>query len=136
MKAILVLAAILTYPLFAISAEKPVPLPLSIKATPPDAPNFTFVRGHRQGNTVAVMWGVSHNRGIRYYKVYCTYQDPMDPYSEWEFKGTVQNKNPHLTKFTDRLNVYPGYVNYKIVAVTDNGEIESPLCCVLVSLNL
>lgn len=137
MKAILVLAAILTFPFAGISSEKQsTVLNTAYKTPPPAGISFTFVRGHRQGNNVAVMWGVTNNRGIQYYKVYSTYQDPSDPYSEWELKGTVQPKNPHLTKFTDKVNIYPGYVNYKIVAVTKDGEIESPMCSILVSLNL
>ncbi|MFZ1529292.1 MAG: hypothetical protein WAT19_11095 [Ferruginibacter sp.] len=137
MKAILVLAAILTFSFAGISSEAKSTTALNAAYPPPPVGiSFTFVRGHRQGNTVAVMWGVNNSRGIQYYKVYSTYQDPYDPYSEWELKGTVQPKNPHLTKFTDRVNIYPGYVNYKIVAVTKDGEIESPLCSILVSLNL
>ncbi len=137
MKAILVLVAILTFPFAGISSEnQSTVLNTAYKTTPPTGIHFTFIRGHRQGNNVAVMWGVNNNRGIQYFKVYSTYQDPSDPYSEWELKGTVQPKNPHLTKFTDRVNIYPGYVNYKVVAVTKDGEIESPMCSILVSLNL
>lgn len=84
-------------------------------------PSFSFVRAHRQAKNIVATWGISHNDGVLGFAVQRTYEDPTDPYAYWEDLCSVPCNPVRSYKHTD-LNVYPGYIHYRIVAQMDNGS--------------
>ena len=83
------------------------------------SPSFSFIRGHKQGRTIAVTWGMTNNSGVNHFIVECTYEDPTDPYSVWQTIGLLPCTNHPIFKFID-APVLPGTINYRIVAVMNN----------------
>ncbi len=93
--------------------------PVSFRQSVP--PSFAFLRGHRQGKSANVTWGMSSNAGINRFDVECTYEDPNDPYSNWEVRGTTPNGNVRSFNFVDR-DILPGTMHYRIVARMNDGS--------------
>lgn len=91
----------------------------TVKQAPP--PAFAFLRGHRQAKSAVITWGMSSNSSIYNFDVECTYEDPSDPYSNWEIRGTLNNTNERSFKFTDN-DVLGGTMHYRIVANMDDGS--------------
>ncbi|MEO7444073.1 MAG: hypothetical protein ABIT96_02710 [Ferruginibacter sp.] len=88
------------------------------QATPPA---FAFLRGHRQARAAVVTWGMSSNSGIYDFDIELTYEDPTDPYSNWEYRGEMPNSNGRSFKFTDN-DVLGGVMHYRIVANMNDGS--------------
>jgi hypothetical protein len=82
---------------------------------------FAFLRTHRQGKGITVVWGVTSNTGVVGFSVQKTYEDPNDPYSEWIQVTTSECNGSRSYKCTD-ANVSPGFINYRVVAFLDNGS--------------
>jgi hypothetical protein len=97
--------------------DSPVKTALTLKKG--DA-SFVFFRTHRQGKGVTATWAVSAGN-VASFTVKRTYEDPNDPYAFWEDISTVPGGLGRSFKYTDE-NVFPGYVNYKIVALMDDGS--------------
>ncbi len=95
----------------------PVKTALALKQA--DA-SFVFLRTHRQGKGVAATWAVNTGN-VASFTVKRTYEDPADPYAFWEDVSTVPGGSGRSFKYTDE-SVFPGYVNYKIVALMDDGS--------------
>jgi hypothetical protein len=95
----------------------PVKTALTLKQA--DA-SFVFLRTHRQGKGVAATWAVNTGN-VASFTVKRTYEDPADPYAFWEDVSTVPGGSGRSFKYTDE-SVFPGYVNYKIVALMDDGS--------------
>ena len=103
-----------------LAAAKPLPektgkLDLSSVTGKPN-PIFNYVRGHRQGPGVTMMWASSaSNATVRSFTVIRTYEDPMDPYAEWTPVATAICNSSRSYRSTDN-SVSPGFVSYRIVA--------------------
>jgi hypothetical protein len=84
-------------------------------------PSFAFLRGHRQGRSAKITWGMNSNAGINRFDVECTYEDPNDPYSNWEIRGSTPNANVRSFNFVDS-DILPGTMNYRIIARMNDGS--------------
>lgn len=82
---------------------------------------FAFFRTHHQGKGVTAEWGLTSNAGVTCFIVERTYEDPADPYSVWEDIAVVPVDQTRSFKYTDS-SVFPGYINYRIVAFTIDGS--------------
>ena len=103
-----------------VTAEPPVSLsPLT--AVSQANPNFTFIRGHKQGRGHSIQWSMTSNAGIDRFEVQYTYEDPGDIYSNWYTIGTVNNSNAQVNRFTD-MGAIPGVINYRVVAIMSNNS--------------
>ena len=89
---------------------------------------FNFVRGHKQGKGYSVQWSVSSATSVESFEIQSTYEDPNDDYSNWYTVGTMNGKRGNVFQFND-LNVLPGMISYRIVAVIAGarGTITSPV---------
>src|SRR5258705_7135089 len=95
-------------------------------------PDFTFFRTHRQGKGVTATWGVSSINGVVGFIVQRTYEDPTDPYAFWEDISSTPCNPSRSFKCTDDF-VFPGYINYRVVAmIAVGGSIVSPVSTVRV----
>jgi hypothetical protein len=77
--------------------------------------DFAFVRGHRQGKSITLTWGMVSSAGLVGFDIEKTNQDPNDPYSVWEDAGSVAGSDARSFKLNDS-NVYPGQTHYRITA--------------------
>jgi hypothetical protein len=89
-------------------------------------PEFSFFRTHRQGKAgITATWGLNSETGVQSYSLERTYEDPTDPYSNWETVCILPCSNGRSYKFTD-ANVFPGYISYKVkAAMADGSEMIS-----------
>ena len=95
--------------------------PAKITKTAALNPSFSFVRAHRQGKGITQTWAISSNEGVLGFTVQRTYEDPTDPYAFWEDLCSVACNPVRSYKNTD-TNVFPGYINYRVVALMSNGS--------------
>ncbi len=94
------------------------------------ATDFAFFRTHRQGKGITAVWGVTSSTEVVSFSVMKTYEDPYDMYSEWEEVSSTGCNGSRSYKCTD-MNVSPGLINYKVVALLNDGStIESALSTV------
>lgn len=84
-------------------------------------PSFSFVRAHRQGKGITATWGITSTDGVIGFTIQKTYEDPTDPYAFWEDLCSLPCNPSRSFKHTDN-SVFPGYINYRIVARMDNGS--------------
>ena len=85
--------------------------------------SFAFFRTHRQGKGITADWGLTSNAGVSCFEVMRTYEDPTDPWAFWEDISSIPcNNSSRSFKNTDN-NVFPGFINYRIVAVMNDGSI-------------
>lgn len=82
--------------------------------------DFSFVRVHRQGKGITTTWGVGTGQGIVGFQVQKTYEDPNDEYAVWEDVCSVPYTGARSYKHTDN-NVFPGYINYRVIALKSDG---------------
>lgn len=92
-----------------------------VKVSPKLNPSFSFVRAHRQGKGVTATWGITSTDGVIGFTIQKTYEDPTDPYAFWEDLCSLACNPSRSFKHTDN-SVFPGYINYRIVARMDNGS--------------
>ncbi len=107
---------------------KPVNPKVTISETKSSASSFTFIRGHRQGKSTTITWGVTSSSEITGFDIIVTYEDPTDPYAVWTMKGSVSNGNNRSYKFIDNTDIFPGQMYYRVIAQTNNGPAISDLC--------
>jgi hypothetical protein len=94
------------------------------------ATDFAFFRTHRQGKGITAVWGVTSSAEVVSFSVMKTYEDPYDMYSEWQEVASAGCNGSRSYKCTD-MNVSPGLINYKVVAMLNDGStIESALSTV------
>lgn len=109
-----------------ISPEKKV----VVKVEQSQATDFAFFRTHRQGKGITAVWGVTSDAGVVSFTVKKTYEDPYDPYTEWEEVSSTGCNGSRSYKCTD-MNPSAGVANYKVVAELNDGTtIESGLSTV------
>ena len=77
--------------------------------------DFAFLRGHRQGKSITLTWGMVSNAGLVGFDIEKTNQDPSDPYSVWEDAGSVAGSDARSFKIND-ASVFPGQTHYRITA--------------------
>ncbi len=82
---------------------------------------FTFVRAHRQGKGITVVWGANSSDDVNFV-VEKTYSDPTDIYSEWESVAHMPYDGSRSYKCNDN-SVYPGYSHYRIAAMGNDGSV-------------
>jgi len=91
---------------------------------------FSFFRTHRQGKGITASWGLASDAGVVGFSVQKTYEDPNDPYSQWEEVSANGCNGSRSYKCTD-MNVSPGFINYRVVAqLGDGSTIESAVSTV------
>jgi hypothetical protein len=84
--------------------------------------HFEFFRIHRQGRDgVTATWGISNpGNDVSGFVVERTYDDPSDPYANWEPVSNTPCTNSRSYKCTD-TNVFPGYLSYRVTAFLSAG---------------
>jgi len=92
---------------------------ISLAATP-IANGFDFVRSHRQGKGATITWAFS-TPGASSFALQRTDQDPTDPYSVWEPVCSMACNSSRSYKHTDE-NAAPGYMNYRVIALMNDGS--------------
>jgi hypothetical protein len=86
---------------------------------------FSFLRTHRQTKEgVTTVWGINTGNAINGFTIFKTYDDPTDPYANWNPVGYVPFTGLQNYKFTD-YQVFPGFISYRVVASLANGTTES-----------
>ena len=99
----------------------------SIAATPipekPTADGFSFIRTHRQGKGAEVTWAFSSTNASGF-SVQRTNEDPNDPYSVWIDVGSCACNSSRSYKAND-ANPFPGLINYRVIAVMNDGSTMS-----------
>jgi hypothetical protein len=83
-------------------------------------PEFNFFRTHRQGRGITATWGLTMNHGVSGFVVQRTYEDPNDPYSNWENVGAIPCGSERSYRYQD-LNVSPGFISYRVIAYLQQG---------------
>lgn len=88
---------------------------LTVKKAARVAPAFDFFRTHRQGQGIMATWGLTDNQGISCFVVERTYEDPNDPYAEWEDICSMPCGAGRSFSHHD-LNISPGFISYRVIA--------------------
>jgi len=94
------------------------PLSTSGKAASGD---LSFLRSHRQGKGATITWGLTSSEGVAGFVLQRTYEDPNDPYSNWEDIASVPSNSSRSYKFDDEY-VFPGFISYRLVIANSNGS--------------
>jgi hypothetical protein len=119
MKTKLFIAAITV--LIVNSAFTSVPGKVSV-IKPSSAASLDFFRTHRQGKAgITATWGLASAAGVAGFSLERTYEDPADPYANWEIVSMMPHTGARSYKFTD-TNVFPGFITYRLISVMTNGE--------------
>jgi hypothetical protein len=84
------------------------------------ADGFSFIRTHRQGKGGEVSWAFSSSNASGF-AVQRTNEDPNDPYSVWIDVASVACNSSRSYKCHDE-NPYPGIINYRVIAVMNDGS--------------
>jgi hypothetical protein len=93
---------------------------------------FDFFRTHRQGRAgITATWGISGpGNDVSGFLVERTYEDPADPYANWEIVSAMQNAGARSMKCTD-TNIFPGFISYRVTALLfSGGAYVSPVSTV------
>ena len=83
-------------------------------------PAFSFFRTHRQARGIMTTWGLTTNAGVSGFVVERTYEDPNDPYANWEIICSMPCGPGRSFKYHD-LNVSPGFISYRVIAYLQVG---------------
>jgi hypothetical protein len=119
MKKITILA-ITIMALFSIAAT-PIPEKVNpVKNASKSADGFSFIRTHRQGKGAVVSWSFS-SANASGFSVQRTNEDPNDPYSVWIDVSDIPCNSSRSYKAVDG-NPYPGIINYRVVALMNDGS--------------
>lgn len=81
---------------------------------------FSFLRTHRQGSGAVVTWAFSSTNASGF-TVQRTNDDPTDPYTLWTEVGNCACNSSRSYKVSDP-NPIPGLVNYRVVALMNDGS--------------
>ena len=80
---------------------------------------FSFIRTHRQGKRAVVSWSFLSSN-VSGFIVQRTNEDPSDPYSVWIDVASMSSDASRSYKCCDE-NPFPGLINYRVIAVLNNG---------------
>jgi|KBSMisStandDraft_5_1062788.scaffolds.fasta_scaffold891961_1 opacity protein-like surface antigen len=115
------LLAISALVFFSIAAAPAPEKETSVKKVNKVPDEFTSLRSHRKGKGGAeVSWSFSSSSGVSGFVVERTNEDPNDPYSVWVTVGSQGCNGSRSYKCCDETP-FPGYVNYRVTAVLNNG---------------
>jgi hypothetical protein len=114
--------AIVVMAIFSISATPIAEIAKSEKQFTKAGNGFSFIRSHRQGRGATVTWAYG-SANASTFALQRTYEDPSDPYSVWEPVCSITCNNSRSYKHTDE-GVFPGLVNYRVVALLNDGNTE------------
>ena len=117
---IIVIIAMAFITIAATPIIKPSQPQTSLKKTS-DA--FSFIRTHRQGKGTAICWSFTSTNAVGF-TVQRTYEDPTDPYAYWEAISNTACNSSRSYKCSDE-NVFPGYINYRVIALMSDGSTVS-----------
>lgn len=102
----------------------------AVKVEQAQSTDFAFFRTHRQGKGITAVWGLTSSAGVVGFSVQKTYEDPSDPFAYWEEAASASCSGSRSYKFCDK-NVFPGFINYRVVALMDDGStVESAIATV------
>jgi len=111
----------ITIVVFFSIAATPIPGKINPgKNASKSADGFSFIRTHRQGKGAVVTWSFSSTNASGF-SVQRTNEDPNDPYSFWIDVSDVACNSSRSYKAND-ANPYPGLINYRIIAVMNDGS--------------
>ena len=86
------------------------------------AGTFDSFRIHRQTKDgVTATWSFSSGGTVTGFILERTYEDPTDPYANWEVAGTTPSTGSRSYKITDD-GVFPGFISYRVIATMSTGE--------------
>ena len=106
---------------FFCIAARPVPEKrVSAKNVNKCFDGFSFVRSHRQGKGADVSWSFLSSNASGF-AVQRTNEDPNDPYSVWIDVSRVAYNSSRSYKCHDE-NPFPGFINYRVIAVMNDGS--------------
>ena len=89
---------------------------------------FSSLRTHRKAQGADVSWSFSSS--AIGFTVQRTNDDPTDPFSVWIDVAKV-SYNSSRTYRADDSNPFPGYVNYRVIALmSDQSTVTSPVSTV------
>jgi hypothetical protein len=84
--------------------------------------SLDFFRTHRQGKAgITATWEITSAIGVAGFSLERTYEDPSDPYANWEMVSMMPHTGARSYKFTD-TNIFPGFITYRLVSVMTSGE--------------
>ena len=101
---------------------------LSVKKEKLFPPEFAFFRTHRQAQGIMASWGLTENQGVTGFIVQRTYEDPNDPYCEWQNICSTPCGTERSFKHHD-LAISPGFISYWVIAYFQNGGSLMSLTC-------
>ena len=114
---ILAISALVFFSIAATSApEKEAPVKNVNKAFD----EFSSLRTHRKGKGAEISWSFTSSSGVSGFIVERTNEDPTDPYSVWVTVGSLPSDASRSYKCCDE-SPFPGYINYRVTAVMNNG---------------
>lgn len=93
----------------------------AVKVEKAQATDFSFFRTHRQGKGIAASWGITSSAGVVSFQLQKTYEDPNDTYSEWTEVASGTCNGSRSYKCIDG-NVSPGFINYRVLALMEDGS--------------
>jgi len=114
---ILTISALVFFSIAATPAtEKETPVKNVTKAFD----GFSSLRSHRKGKGAEITWSFASSSGVSGFIVERTNEDPNDPYSVWVTVGSQACDASRSYKCCDE-SPFPGYINYRVTAVMNNG---------------
>ena len=81
---------------------------------------FSTLRTHRKGKGAEITWSFTSSSGVSGFIVERTNEDPNDPYSVWVTVGSQACDASRSYNCCDE-SPFPGFVNYRVTAVLNNG---------------
>jgi hypothetical protein len=119
----LTLLAISALVFFSIAATPAPEKETSVKNVNKAFDGFSSLRTHRKGKGAEITWSFATS-GVSGFIVERTNEDPTDPYSVWITVGSVAADASRSYKCCDE-SPFPGYINYRVTAVMNNGTTVS-----------
>ena len=114
-------AMILSTATFSFPANTPGTNGITKLEQAESAAGFAFFRTHRQGKGITAIWGITSSTGVVGFSLQKTYEDPSDPYSNWEEVSSTACNGARSYKCTDN-NVFPGFISYRVIAQLIDGS--------------
>jgi len=116
----LTLLAISALVIFSTAAAPAPEKETSVKNVNKAVDEFSTLRTHRKGKGAEITWSFTSSSGVSGFIVERTNEDPTDPYSVWITVGSQACDASRSYKCCDE-SPFPGYVNYRVTAVLNNG---------------
>lgn len=114
------LLAISALVFFSIAAAPAPEKETSVRNVNTAFDSFSSLRTHRKGQGAEITWSFSSSSGVSGFIVERTNEDPNDPYSVWTTVGSTACDGSRSYKCCD-ASPFPGYINYRVTAVLNNG---------------